>query len=132
MNGIGSVVANGFLFVYGVPCVLRIVNGHIFKPSKDFNLGWASIPCAFIGAGYALWSVATIALPNSLPVTSTTVNVAPIFLASIIAYCIISFPIVAYFNLYRGPALRKESDEDSTRPAVNSYDTPTEEKAIPL
>lgn len=121
MNAIGSVVANGFLFVYGVPSVLRIVNRHIFRPAKEFSLGWASIPCALLGAAYSIFSVGTISLPNYLPVNSLTLNVAPVFLGSILAWCCLSFPVMAYFDWYRGPALAHVGEEKD-EPSTNSRD----------
>jgi amino acid transporter len=109
INGIGSVVANGFLFVYGVPSLLRVVNRKAFKPAKEFSLGWASIPCAIIGSAYCLFSVITICIPNWLPVTATTLNVAPVFLGVVLTWACLSFPVVAYFNFYKGPALSSDS-----------------------
>lgn len=61
----GAIVSNGFLLVYGMPPLLRILNRHIYKPAKEFDLGRMSIPCAFIGCLYSAFSVATSACRRS-------------------------------------------------------------------
>lgn len=66
----GAIVSNGFLVVYGIPPLLRILNRKLFKPAKDFDLGRMSIPCAVIGVGWCLFSVATSASAASALVAS--------------------------------------------------------------
>ncbi|CAE8597091.1 unnamed protein product [Polarella glacialis] len=105
LNAIGSVAANGLLFVYGVPCFLRILNRHIFRPASEFSLGRASIPCAFMGVCYCVFAEATISLPTAMPVVKDNLNVAHVFLASIIGWAVISFLVMNHFKWYKGPAL---------------------------
>ena len=73
---------NAQLWVWAVPPLMRVYNRHLFKPASGFNLGRASIPCALIGAAYCLFSVSTVALPNTLPTTRRGGGVAPATVAA--------------------------------------------------
>lgn len=131
----GAIVSNGFLLVYGIPPLLRIFNRHIYKPAKEFNLGRMSIPCAVIGALYAFFGVATIALPNFKPVTKTTLNYAPVALAAAVVWSIVLFPFAGpLLNWYTGPAvshLDEESQRSSIGSSVRPLYAPPEEPAPP-
>lgn len=82
INAVCSTISNGFLFTYGVPPILRLLNPGSFAPHENFNLKRFSKPCAVIGAGYAFFSVATIALPSFMPATEETLNYAPVALGA--------------------------------------------------
>lgn len=100
-----GIQANGTLFVYGVPCLLRMINSNAFLPANDFRLGRLSIPCALLGVAYTTFSVATIAVPTFMPATELTLNYAPVVLGCVITFAVVTFPFAGpLFNFYRGPA----------------------------
>jgi amino acid transporter len=112
INAVCSTISNGFLFTYGVPPILRLLNSGSFAPHENFNLGRFSKPCAIIGAGYAFFSVATIALPSFMPATEASLNYAPVALGAVIMFAVVTFPFVGpMFNTYKGPALAHLEEE---------------------
>lgn len=112
INAVCSTISNGFLFTYGLPPLLRLFNSSSFAPHANFNLGRFSKPCAVIGAGYAFFSVATIALPSFMPANKDTLNYAPVALGAAILFAIILFPFVGpMFNTFKGPAVAHLEEE---------------------
>ena len=100
---------------------LRLVNSHIFKPSKAFDLGRLSKPAAVIGVAYCMWSIATIALPAFMPATADNLNMAPVALGAVLVFSLVTYPFAGpIFNTYSGPALPHLEDEKSVR-AGESY-----------
>ncbi len=98
--------------IAGVPPLLRLLNSGSFAPHENFNLGRFSKPCAVIGAGYAFFSVATIALPAFMPATEETLNYAPVALGAVILFATVTYPVAGpWLNSYRGPALAHLEDE---------------------
>lgn len=116
INAVSSIITNGFLFTYGIGPFLRLVNPHIFKPSKTFNLGRLSKPAAVIGVGYCAFSIATTALPVFMPATKDNLNVSPIALGAVIMFALVTYPFAGpIFNTYSGPAMAHLEVEDSVR-----------------
>ena len=121
INAVSSIITNGFILTYGMAPFLRLVNSHIFKPSKAFDLGRLSKPAAVIGVGYCLFSIATIALPAFLPARAETLNMAPVALGAVLLFAVITYPFAGpIFNTYSGPALAHLEDEKSVRAGADS------------
>lgn len=117
-NAVSGLNANAFLTVYGLPLLLRFTTAiRTFKPAKEFDLKWASVPMAVIGASYGAFSVSTIALPNFYPIAQNTVNYAPVALAAVIIFATVLFPIATIEKFssvwhYKGPSMNPHRDDN--------------------
>jgi len=117
-NAVSGLNSNAFLTVYGMPLLLRFTTAlRTFKPAKEFDLKWASIPMAIIGAAYGAFSVGTIAMPNFYPITKNTVNYAPVALAAVIVFATVLFPVAVFpqfanFWNYKGPSFHSHRDDN--------------------
>ena len=112
INAVSSIITVGFLLTYGMAPALRLINPHVFKPSKAFNLGSMSKPAAVIGVLYCLWSIATISLPVFMPATEENLNMAPIALGAVVMFSLVTYPFAGpIFNTYSGPAMAHLEDE---------------------
>ena len=120
-SAVSGINAIGFLMVYGTPSLLRITSAlSFFKPAKEFSLGRLSIPIAFMGMLYGLFSVGTISMPNLYPIKGhpNNVNYAPIAFAATLVFSIVLYPVAIFLPAwgYKGPALVAQATRHKARP----------------
>lgn len=110
-----SIAVIGLYIAYVTPVFLRRLNPE-FRPGK-WNLGAFSAPIGWIAVVWVAFIVILFMLPPANPVTIDTFNYAPIAVAIVIA-----FALVTWFLGGRTHFMRDVPEGHDTRPASEIFD----------
>lgn len=118
-----SIATIGLYISYGIPIALRVVNADRFVRGP-FHLGRFSNVVAGTAVLWIAFIAVVFCLPELNPVTSQTLNYAPVAVAIVVAYSL-GFWFVSARKWFAGPV--KQIDQD---PAAVDVDRPASSEKI--
>ncbi|KAF8321660.1 APC amino acid permease [Clavulina sp. PMI_390] len=104
-----SIATIGLYVSYGIPIFLRLINHRQFKKGP-FHLGRWSLPVAAVASLWICFITIVFMLPQVNPVTSQTLNYAPVATGAVFSYAVLTWLLSAR-KWFTGPIKQIRAEE---------------------
>lgn len=120
---ITGITTIGFQWSYCIPIFLRFTSGSS-QTFEAFDLGWFSLPCAFLASNWLFWSGILFFWPTKFPVTAQNMNYTIVVMFGFLVIGLVYwwFPKVGARHHYTGPIRHGQPE-----PPPNKYHDPDDE-----
>ncbi|KAF8334150.1 APC amino acid permease [Cantharellus anzutake] len=112
-----SIATIGLYISYGIPVFLRLIN-HTHFQKGPWHLGKWSLPIAFTATAWIIFITIVFMLPQVSPVTSKTLNYAPVAVGVVVVYSV-GFWLLSARKWFTGPIRQIETVQ--TEQSLRSY-----------